>query len=590
MAKPIGLDEKEELRVMLHVTRPMMWSILIVFCVTWINSKVVTAAESKRPNVVVILIDDMGFSDLGCYGSEVPTPNIDTLAEGGVRFTQFYNTARCSPSRAALLTGLYPHQAGMGFLDNMVVENSKGTTGRLRDDCVTMAEVLGDAGYFTIMTGKWHLGQMHGTPPWTRGFMRSLSSAVGETYFPDQKQRREDGLCINGKRYDLDDPIFGEGWYGVDLITQWGLKFVDEAIATGKPFFYYLPHCATHFPLQVPKEDIARYRGNYMIGWDKLRESRHQKEIELGLVDSRWPMTPLPPDVPPWDKLSDADKDRFDHIMAIDAAMIDRLDRSVGTLVNGLKKRGVLDNTVIMVMCDNGGNAESGPRGRLDGDDPGGPKSTVYLGQCWATLANTPFWRYKHFTHEGGISTPLIVHWPAGIAPERHGKLESQPGHLVDIMPTVVELCGAKYPKQYHGHAIQPMQGTSLVPAIAGKPIERKSPIYFAHEGNRAIRDGKWKLVMKYKGPWELYDMEADRTERHDLILQEPTLAKQLIAEWEAWAKRSDVDEWTGPSRQDSGDEIHSKQKTPPGKTKKVSATTNQGNALRTQYSLLTTQ
>ena len=190
----------------------------------------------------------------------------------------------------------------------------------------------------------------------------------------------------------------------------------------------------------MPQEDIARYRGKYMVGWDKLREARHKRQIEMGLVDPKWPLTPRPPDVPDWNTLSDADKDRFDNIMAIYAAMIDRLDRSVGTLVDGLKERGVLDNTVIMLMCDNGGNAESGPRGRLEGDEPGGPKSTVYLGQCWATLANTPFWRYKHFTHEGGISTPLIVHWPAGIAAERNGKLEPQPGHLVDIMPTVVEL------------------------------------------------------------------------------------------------------------------------------------------------------
>lgn len=520
-------------------------------------------ASKERPNIVVILIDDMGFSDLQCYGGEVPTPNINKLAGEGVRFTQFYNTARCSPSRAALLTGLYPHEAGMGFLDHMVVPGSKGTQGRLRDDCVTMGEVLGDAGYFTIMTGKWHLGHMHGTPPHLRGFMRSLTAPIGELYFPNQQQRRNEGLVLNGKRHELDDPMFGKDWYGPDLITEWGLKFIDEAIADKKPFFYYLPHSATHFPLQVPKEDIARYRGKYMVGWDKLRDARHKRQIEMGLVDPKWEMTPLPPDVPEWNTVSAKDKDRFDHIMAIDAAMIDRLDRSIGTLVAGLKKRGVLHNTVIMIMCDNGGNAESGPRGRLEGDDPGGPKSTVYLGQCWATLANTPFWRYKHFTHEGGVSTPLIVHWPAGIAPERDGKLEPQPGHLVDIMPTVVELTGAKYPQEYHGHGIQPMEGTSLVPAIAGKPIERSQPIYFAHEGNRGLRSGKWKLVMKYKGPWELYDLEADRTERHDVIESKPELAKQLIAQWDAWAKRADVDEWTGPKRNDWGEEV-----LPPGQKK----------------------
>jgi arylsulfatase len=518
------------------------------------------ASETKaRPNVVVILIDDMGFADLQCYGGEVPTPNINKLASEGIRFTQFYNTARCSPSRAALLTGLYPHQAGLGFLDNMVVENSKGTQGRLRDDCVTMAEVLEDAGYLTFMTGKWHLGHMHGTPPAKRGFMRSLCAPIGELYFPDQKQRRAEGILFNGERFDLDDSKFGKNWYGTDLVTDYGLKFVDESIAEKKPFFYYLPFSAVHFPLQVPQADIDRYRGKYKTDWQKLREARHKRQIEMGLVEAKWPLTPLPPDVPDWNTLSDKDKDRFDQLMAIYAAMIDRLDKSIGKLIDGLKERGVLDNTVVMIMCDNGGNAESGPRGRLEGDEPGGPQSTVYLGQCWATLCNTPFWRYKHFTHEGGVATPLIVHWPAGIDADRNGKLEHQPGHLVDIMPTVCQITGAKYPAEYNGHAIQPVEGTSLVPALAGKPLDRREPIYFAHEGNRGVRDGKWKLVMKYKGPWELYDMEADRTERNNLIKKRPRIAKKMINQWDTWAKRADVDAWTGPARNDSGGEINEK-------------------------------
>jgi arylsulfatase A-like enzyme len=512
---------------------------------------------ATRPNIVVILIDDMGFSDLGCYGGEVPTPNIDKLADGGVRFTQFYNTARCSTSRAALLTGLYPHQAGMGYLENLVVPGSKGTSGHLSDDCVTMAEVLDAAGYLTIMTGKWHLGEDRGTPPWQRGFARSLSANIGELYFPNQQQKRENGIRLNGERFELDDPKFGKDWYGPDLITEWGLKFIDEAIAENKPFFYYLPHCATHFPLQVPQEDIERYRGKYKVDWDELREARHKRQIEMGLVDAKWPLAERPPGVPDWNTLSDEEKDRFDHIMAIDAAMIDRLDRSVGMLMEGLKKRGVLDNTIVLLMCDNGGNAESGPRGRLEGEKPGGPKSVVFLGQSWATVANTPFRRYKHFTHEGGISTPLIVHWPAGIDKARHGKLEPQPGHLVDLLPTVVEVTGAKYPKQYKGHEIEPMEGTSLVPAFAGKPLDRQQPIFFAHEGNRAIRDGKWKLVMKFKGAWELYDIEADRTEQHDLITQEPQVAIRLAKEWNAWAERADVDAWDGPVRNDFGNEIN---------------------------------
>ncbi len=403
-----------------------------------------------------------------------------------------------------------------------------------------------------------------------RGFIRSLDSPIGELYFPDQKQRREWGIYLNGQRHDLDDPYFGQNWYGTDLIVDWGLKFIDEAHAANKPFFYYLPFCAVHFPLMAPKEDIARSRGRYKVDWQKLREARHQRQIEMGLVDAKWPLTELPPDVPDWNTLSDADKDRFDQIMAVYAAMIDHLDHTIGRLVAGLKQRGELDNTVILLMADNGGNAESGPRGRLEGNEPGGPQSTVWLGQCWATLANTPFRRYKHFTHEGGIASPLIVHWPAGIDKAREGKLELQPGHLVDIMPTVCELSAAKYPIEYNRHKIQPEEGTSLVPAFNGKPIDRQQPIYFAHEGNRAIRDGKWKLVMKYKGPWELYDMEADRTEMHNLVADKPEVAKELIAKWEAWATRADVDQWTGPARTDWGAEIRPHRKNGPAKKNKT--------------------
>jgi arylsulfatase len=273
----------------------------------------------------------------------------------------------------------------------------------------------------------------------------------------------------------------------------------------------------------------------------------------MGLVDPTWPLAPRPAEVPAWDSLSQQEQDRFDHMMAIYAAMIDRLDYNVGKLVSHLKERGVLDNTLILFLSDNGGNAETGPNGRYQGKWPGVPGSSVFLGQCWATLNNTPFRRYKHFTHEGGIATPLIAHWPAGIPRDRNGKLEREPGHLVDIMATIVDITGAKYPSEFNGNRIQPMQGVSLMPAFSGKQLNRKDPIYFAHEGNRAIRHGKWKLVMKYKEPWELYDIEADRTEQHDTASERPELAKQLAANWEAWAARTDVDPWTGPARDNSG-------------------------------------
>lgn len=529
----------------------LLFVLSFLVCVT--SAAVADDAAPKRPNVVVILVDDMGFSDIGCYGSEISTPNIDALAKQGVRFTQFYNCARCSPTRASLNTGLYPHQAGIGHLDNIVHEGSKGTQGRLREDAVTMAEVLHDAGYLTCMTGKWHMGQQHGTPPWKRGFDRSLNSPTGGIYFRKQPYRPE--IFLNGEKKMKDDPLFGKKWYSSDLWTDWGMKFIDEARVEKKPFFLYLAYCAPHFPLMAPAEDIAKYRGKYKQSWEKLREARHQRQIELGIVDEKWPLSPLPKDVPHWDELSDEDKDRFDHIMSIYAAMIDRVDQNVGKLVAGLKERGELDNTIIFFMSDNGGNAESGPRGIYEGKNPGGPNSRVFLGQSWATLNNTPFRRYKHFTHEGGISTPLIVSWPDGIPTARDGELVKEPGHLIDVMATVVDVTGAKYPTEYHGHRIQPMEGVSLMPAIDGETLARKNPIFFEHEGNRAVRRGKWKLVMKLKEPWELYDIEADRTEQHDLIADEPELAKELIAEWEAWAKRADVGPWPGGKREEWGDE-----------------------------------
>ena len=516
------------------------------------------ARAADRPNIVVVLVDDMGFSDIGCYGGEVPTPNLDRLAAHGVRFTQCYNAARCSPTRASLLTGLYPHQAGMGWLDNRVEPQSRGIHGRLLPRSVTIAEVLRDAGYFTAMTGKWHLGQQHGCVPWERGFRRSLNSRYGEVYFPKEADRPgTENLYLDGKELPKDSPVFGKDWYSTDLFTDWGLKFVDEARAENKPFFLYIAQGAVHFPLRAPEEVIARYRGRYTEGWDRLREQRYAKQLGMGLIDPRWPLAPRPPEVPAWDTRAADRRERFDQIMAVYAAMIDRIDFAVSTLVEGLERRGVLDNTLILFLSDNGGNAEGGPSGVTRGEGPiGGPKSYVQLGMSWATLANTPFRRYKHFTHEGGISTPLIAHWPAGIPAGRRNTLESQPVHLIDIMATAVDLAGASYPRDHAGHAIEPMQGVSLRPALAGKPLGRSQPLFWEHEGNKAVRDGQWKLVMRHRLPWQLFDMEADRTEQHDLVGQHPELAARLQAAWDDWARRSFVDEWPGPDHTDWGQDI----------------------------------
>jgi arylsulfatase A-like enzyme len=519
------------------------------------------AVAAARPNIVVVLVDDLGFADIGCYGGEVPTPNLDRLAARGVRFTQFYNCARCSPTRASLLTGLYPHQAGMGWLDNMVEPNSRGIHGKLLPRCVTIAEVLRDGGYFTAMTGKWHLGQQHGCAPWNRGFDRSLNSRFGEVYFPKEADRPgTKNLYLNGKEMPKDSPEFGKDWYSTDLFTEWGLKFIDEARSQNKPFFLYIAQGAVHFPLRAPAEVIEKYRGKYMDGWDKLREGRHAKQIEMGLVDPRWPLAPRPADSPAWETRPADRQKRFDEIMAVYAAMIDRIDFAMGTLVDGLKQRGVLDDTLILFLSDNGGNAEGGPPGETLGEGPiGGPQSYVKLGMNWATLANTPFRRYKHFTHEGGISTPLIAHWPQGIPESRRNKFEKQPGHIIDIMATAVDLAGAKYPREHDSQVIEPMQGVSLRPAFEGKALGRTQPLCWEHEGNKAIRDGKWKLVMRHRLPWELFDMEADRTEQHDLSKEHPEIAAKLEAAWNEWAKRTYVDEWPGPDHTDWGQDIKRK-------------------------------
>lgn len=516
------------------------------------------AAKAKRPNIVIMLADDMGYSDIGCFGGEIPTPNLDALAAGGLRFNQFYSTPRCSPTRAALLTGLYSQQAGMGFLDNKVEPDSRGFHGVLLPRCVSIAEVLRQAGYFTAMTGKWHLGQQHGCVPWERGFMRSLNSRFGEVYFPvEQNRPGTEFLYLDGKEIPKRDPLFGADWYSTDLFVDWGLKFADEARAQHQPFFLYIAQGTVHFPLRAPEEVIAKYRGQYLKGWDALREERYARQIQLGIVDPRWPLSPRPEDSPSWDSRPLERKERFDKIMAAYAAMVDCLDRSMGRLVAGLKERGELDNTLILFLSDNGGNAESGPAGITTGPGPiGSPFSRTFLGMNWATLANTPFRRYKHFTHEGGISSAFIAHWPKGISAERNGRVEKQPAHVIDLMATAVDLAGAAYPKKFNGHAILPMQGVSLRPAFEGKSLRRRQPLFWEHEGNKAVRDGKWKLVQKWRGPWELYDLEADRTELRDVIAEHPGLAARLEAAWEKWASRSFVDDWPGPDHHEWGDNV----------------------------------
>jgi arylsulfatase len=386
-------------------------------------------------------------------------------------------------------------------------------------------------------------------------------------FFPNQNyaggddltKRGQEPIYLDGNPIPRDSALLGQNWYATFLWTEWGLKFVDEARKANKPFFLYLPHNAPHFPLMAPQNLIAKYRGKYAAGWDRLREARYRRQIEMGLIGARWPLSPREAESPAWESLSDEAKARFDHLMAVYAAMVEAIDTSVGTLVNALRAKGALDNTLILFLSDNGGNAESGPEGRFNGDRPGGPNSNLYLGMNWAALTTTPFRRFKHFTHEGGISIPLIAHWPNGIPRNRRNTLVHQPGHVIDLMATIVDATGATYPRERKGRVIQPMEGVSLRPAFAGSRVTRSRSICWEHEGNRAIRSGSWKLVSKYPDGWELYDIDADRVERNDLSARHPDVVATLAAEWEAWARRANVDPWKGPRRAAWGDEMADK-------------------------------
>jgi arylsulfatase A-like enzyme len=509
-------------------------SILIV-AISICGTGLAHAAQSnKRPNIVVILVDDMGFSDIGCYGSEIPTPNLDKLAATGLRFTQYYNTGRCCPTRAALLTGLYSHQAGVGHMT--ADRGEDGYRGDLNAHCVTIAQVLRSAGYRTYMTGKWHVTKFVQPADETKKFNWPLQRGF-DRYF---------GIIQGAADYYRPHPLTrdnqvvepGEGFYTTDAFVDNAVKMIDAGDPS-KPFFLYVAFNAPHYPLMAPQEEIAKYRGRYKIGWDELRKQRNARQIDLGIVDKQWALSPLPPVVHPWTAVSAAEQDRFDHIMAIYAAVVSHMDSAVGRLVDSLQKRNVLDNTLILFLSDNGANAESGPNGKLNGTPPGAAGSEVFEGQSWATLSNTPLRRYKHFNHEGGIATPLIVHWPARI--KTPGELRKQPGHVIDIMPTCVAAADASYPSTFQGQSISPLEGKSLVPALDNQPIEREA-LYWEHEGNAAIRAGDWKLVrLGRNGAWELYDLKSDRTELHDLSAAQPNRAQELAARWDAWAKRAHV-------------------------------------------------
>lgn len=495
----------------------------------------------KAPNIVVILADDLGFSDIGCYGSEIRTPHLDQLAANGLRFTQAYSAARCCPSRAALLTGLNPHQAGMGGMASRVSQDlpQEGPyQGYLNDRCVTIAEALRPAGYSTYMSGKWHVGERPEHWPRKRGFDRYYGLISGaSSYFEILEAERKDRFMAQD-----DTRVFPEGddFYMTDAYTDFAVDCINGHNAEERPFFLYLAYTAPHWPLHALPEDIAKYRGKYQIGWDRLREQRYARLLELGIIEPRWKLAPRDPDCPAWEDYGD--KDEMDLRMAVYAAMVDRMDQGIGRVMNALRRKGMEENTLVLFMADNGGCHEN-IRGRSNLHTPGtraGERgSFLAYERPWANASNTPFRLFKHWVHEGGIASPLVAHWPAGI--QQRGGLTHQVMHVTDIMATCLDLAGAPYPESFGGKPITPLAGKSLAPVFRGETREAHDRLYWEHMNNKAIREGQWKLVAAKSGEWELYDLETDRTELNDLSQKDPDRAAAMLDAWKAWADQTGV-------------------------------------------------
>lgn len=503
-------------------------------------------AATRRPNIVLIMVDDMGYSDLGCYGGEIPTPNIDRLAENGLKFTQFYNTARCCPTRASLMTGLHPHQTGVGGMTNSpkrekdISKSEYGYTGFLNRDCVTIAEVLKSAGYHTYMTGKWHLGYHAGDRwPLQRGFDRFYGINAGACSYLDPQPPR--GLSFGNTPVQPE----GENYYTTDAFTDYAVKFMEEQ-TDDRPFFLYLAYNAPHWPLHAKEEDIAQFVGKYTCGWDELRLQRHARQLEMGLLDRTWRLSDRNPGARAWTELSAQEKKELGYRMAVYAAQIYAVDYNVGKVVNALKKLGKMDDTLILFLDDNGGCPEPWTdRGGGKFSDINNPEKSgsISYGQGWANASNTPFRKFKTDIYEGGISTPLIAHWPNRIVSQK-GKTTDAVGYLLDIMPTVLDITGAEYPAEYGGHKIHPLEGQSLMPALDTGKLEQHEWMFWEHISGNAVRWGRWKAVKPKKHgeeAWELYDVVADRTETRNLAADHPEIFEKLKNKWHEWAKRCHV-------------------------------------------------
>lgn len=493
-------------------------------------------AATGKPNIIVMLADDMGFSDLGCYGSSIDTPHLDSLAANGLRFTDFHNTSRCCPTRASLLTGLYPHEAGVGHMTKD--EGKPGYRGRLNESCVTIAEALKPAGYTSLMTGKWHVGDNKGHHPLDRGFDRFWGSpGGGGFYFKDAMLDKKREIYHNAERIDPPDDM-----YVTDAFAGHAIEFIEEAVTeTKKPFFLYLAHIAPHWPLQAKPEDIAKYKGRFDHGWDAERGRRMAKLKSLGIVSENTTLSPRDPQAKPWEEISAEQRKEIAHRMEIYAAQIDSIDQNLGRLIAKLKELGQFENTMILFLSDNGSSSEGGPGGFNNGKEKapiGAALTHASAGLEWANTSNTPFRKHKISTFEGGTRTPFIVHWPAGIAAKN--QLRRQPGHVIDIMPTILAATGATYPEEHKGTLVKPPEGMNLIPVFREDSVTPRD-LFWEHQGNKAARRGDWKAVRSDKMQWQLYDFSQDPTETKDISEQQPERLATLKALWHTWSERCNV-------------------------------------------------
>ncbi|MBP1225263.1 arylsulfatase [Flavobacterium sp. 1355] len=499
-------------------------------------------AQKKQPNIIVILADDLGFSDIGAFGSEIKTPNLDKLAKNGLILKQFYNAGRCCPSRASLLTGLYPHQAGVG--DMVQDKGFPAYQGYLNEHCITIGQALKQAGYNTIVSGKWHVGLVPSALAVNRGFDDSFTlQNNGSSYF-NSEPLYNDGRKVTFLKGDQEIIRTDSSAYLTQEITNFAINSLEKQRKQQQPFFLYVAYNAPHWPIQALPKDIAKYKGKYLDGWDKVRAKRFEKLKEQGIIDKNWNLSERFEKVPDWEKLSAEEKDKWDNRMAIYAAMIDRMDAGIGEILQKVKSLGEEDNTLVLFLSDNGGSADDVKKWNYVTQKNGTPGSAASIDSYespWGNVSNTPFQLFKKNTHEGGIASPFIAYYPNQI---KAGTLSGRVTHLIDIFPTLLEYAGFQYPDSFQGKKLIPLEGISLKKEFEGQQSDAHEALFWEHEGSKAVRNGKWKAVAENNQPWELYNLAADRTETKNMAKSEPKLLQTLIELHQQWSAKVGVKDW----------------------------------------------